>query len=757
MSPTTSSVKAGASAYLMVVLAARVDSCRLVALRPDGTGPTRGAITPSKTHVEWSWLVPARTRSAIWRLRATCGPSQATVRLAVDGQSTGPVTLVVDAHVRQFGGPLAAVRTVVPAVVIAPRIKVLAARWWGISANRILARFQAGSSAGQCTAYAAWRPDVIGRVDSLAYAEYLLRGSTGPLAVDWNADIWAADAQRAGMSTGGVPRAGAVIVFTPGGLRCRRAVWTRGGGRLRALLPTRMAAACETMVVSPMHRHSKTLLCGAPRWLTRWRVRTTVALAAALGAIALAPGAAQAQFELGLQDTGFQVGGSNPAAQTAYRALRAIDGSTIRVGLEWAAVAPGGNTEPAGFHPANPADPKYNWAATDGALRSAAQRHARVVLTVSTLPAWAEQSGQPASIRKHFPGTWDPNPRQYGAFAHAAALRYSGRFPDPLHRGAHLPRVKYWEIWNEENLPLDLTAPNVVAEYRDLLGAAYDSIKAVHPDSLIATGGLAPVSYLAPLSISPLKFAAELLCLRRVGTSFRRSGPCPHPARFDIFAMHPYTVAATPTKHAYRYDDVLVGDMGKIASVVRAADKLHTVAPRTRHQIWVTEWGWFTNPPNKTIGDSYSRAGRYVAYAMYEMWHSGVSLVVWLNVADQPSSTASNAFFFNGGGLYAYSGRAKPSLHAFAFPLVAGVSGGRGFAWGRAPVSRRVRVVVERAAGRGWKQVARALTGSDGVFEVHFGAQANGVYRARVVHGDVSLAYNSAPIPGKRTHLFYSG
>lgn len=217
LSPTTSSVKAGASAYLMVVLAARVDSCRLVALRPDGTGPTLGAITPSKTHVEWSWLVPARTRSAIWRLRATCGPSQATVRLAVDGQSTGRVTLVVDAHVRQFGGPLAAVRTVVPAVVIAPRIKVLAARWWGISANRILARFQAGSSAGQCTAYAAWRrPDVIGRVDSLAYAEYLLRGSTGPLAVDWNADTWAADAQRAGMSTGGVPRAGAVIVFAPG-------------------------------------------------------------------------------------------------------------------------------------------------------------------------------------------------------------------------------------------------------------------------------------------------------------------------------------------------------------------------------------------------------------------------------------------------------------------------------------------------------------------------------------------------------------
>ncbi len=216
----TTSVKAGEPAHLIVVLAARAGSCRLVAFGTGARPGTLGVITPSKTHVEWSWQVPARVRSATWSLHATCGARRAAIQLAVDGERTGPVALARDAHVRQFGGPLAAdgpVRTVLPAQVIAPALQAQAAQWWATSASRILAGFHSGSSAGQCTAYAAWRrPDLIGRVDSLAYAEYLLRGSTGPLGVDWDADMWATDAQLAGMSTGGVPRAGAVVVFAPG-------------------------------------------------------------------------------------------------------------------------------------------------------------------------------------------------------------------------------------------------------------------------------------------------------------------------------------------------------------------------------------------------------------------------------------------------------------------------------------------------------------------------------------------------------------
>ncbi len=479
----------------------------------------------------------------------------------------------------------------------------------------------------------------------------------------------------------------------------------------------------------------------------RSRRALALALAAGLAVLALAPACAQAQFQLGLED----LGKLQPAgAARAFGAMRTIDGSTIRLGVTWSSVAPGGAKKPSGFVATDPGDPKYDWAKFDLAVRSAARRHLSVLMMLYQAPAWAEGPHRPSS-KTIDPGAWDPSPSEFADFAHAAALRYGGHFPDPLHPGTSLPRVRDWEIWNEPNLPYYLAAPNLVGEYRDLLNASYGAVKGVHSDNTVATGGLAPVSFLPPLSVSPLKFAADLMCLRRVGTSFVRGGSCPDRARFDVFAHHPYTLAATPTKPAYRYDDVLIADMGKIRDVVRAAERLHTIAPEIRHQTWVTEWGWPTNPPNKATGDSDSTAARYVAYSMYEMWHNSVSLVIWQTIQDVPDPQ------FPGGGLYTSAGRPKLTLRAFAFPVVASVSHASGFVWGRAPVSRRVRVVVERAAGRRWQRVTTTLTGSDGVFEVRFHARGNGVYRARVVQGPTSLAYDSRPIPPRRTHLFNSG
>lgn len=481
----------------------------------------------------------------------------------------------------------------------------------------------------------------------------------------------------------------------------------------------------------------------------RWagRTRLILGLALFLGVLASLTAGAKADFELGLEDS-FHFQG--PTASRAFGAVRAVNASTIRLGVSWASVAPGGTRMPAAFDPSNPGDPRYRWASIDATARAAAQRHLNVLMMLFHAPAWAEGAGRPADPTIQ-PGAWDPDPSQFQAFAHAAAVRYSGHFPDPLHPGAYLPRVEAWEIWNEPNLPYYLAAPDLVGEYRALLNAGYGAIKAVNSSDVVATGGLAPVSFLPPRSVSPLKFAAELFCLRRVGTTFVRGGSCPVRARFDVFAHHPYTLAATPTKPAYNYDDVLVGDMGKLSRLLRTADRLHTIAPAIEHQLWVTEWAWVSNPPNKVVGDSPATAARYVAYSMYEMWRSGVQLIIWQELQDVPNDSTS------GRGLYTRSGHPKLMLRAFAFPVVAGVSGGRGFAWGRAPVSRRVGIVVQRATGHGWKTVAKTLTASDGVFYVRFRARGNGRYRAQIARGATSLVYDSTPIPPRRTHLFSSG
>jgi hypothetical protein len=489
------------------------------------------------------------------------------------------------------------------------------------------------------------------------------------------------------------------------------------------------------------------------------RRRVAITLAVMLGALAMGQAQAHADFQVGLQDSGFQASLTSAASKLDYRALGAVHGSTIRMDLPWPNIAPGGSTMPTGFNPTDASDPKYNWSAIDEDLRLAAERHLRVILTFAGAPTWAQPAGEPANLRQEYgEGMWDPSAYDFAQFVYAAAVRYSGLFPDPLHPGQDLPRVKYWEIFNEENLPMELDAPNVVEEYRSLLNAAYGVLKLVNTTNVVVTGGLAPVSFLPPVSTAPLTFAEELMCLQQVGSKFVPTASCPNPAQFDVFAIHPYSLASTPTLHALDPGDVLVADMGEVKTLLDTADRLHTIAPSITHQLWVTEWSWFTNPPQKQVGDAPATAARYVDWSMYEMWQAGVSMIIWFTVADEPGpASAESPSFVNGGGLYTSSDKPKLTLQAFSFPVVASVSRGRGFVWGRAPVSAPVRVVVERAAGKRWQSLGTVRTASDGVFEFHFQARVNGTYRAVVVHGPTSLSYNSAPIPAKRTHDFSTG
>src|SRR5262249_15431939 len=121
--------------------------------------------------------------------------------------------------------------------------------------------------------------------------------------------------------------------------------------------------------------------------------------------------------------------------------------SIVRVNVHWSAVAPA--APPSGFDPSDPSAHGYLWSQTDAAVRDAAAHRVAVMLTVYSAPPRAEAPGRPPGIR---PGTWKPRPEAFAAFARALALRYGGSFPDPLYPGATLPRVRFFEVWNEPNL-----------------------------------------------------------------------------------------------------------------------------------------------------------------------------------------------------------------------------------------------------------------------------------------------------------------
>src|SRR5205085_4062634 len=146
----------------------------------------------------------------------------------------------------------------------------------------------------------------------------------------------------------------------------------------------------------------------------------TIAL---LGFAATPASAAPHPLRLGFLDSSFE----SPNAGVRDFWLdksKAIGGTLVRMEAGWSGIAA---QQPA--NPTNPGDPAYNWANLDAAVRDAAARGLSPLLSFNSAPAWAEGPGRDPNAKF---GTWRPNASAFGAFARAAAKRYSGTFPDPL-------------------------------------------------------------------------------------------------------------------------------------------------------------------------------------------------------------------------------------------------------------------------------------------------------------------------------------
>ena len=125
------------------------------------------------------------------------------------------------------------------------------------------------------------------------------------------------------------------------------------------------------------------------------------------------------------------------ADESVVRAQTA--GATVtRVLLFWNAVE---TATPA--DPEDPNDPAYDWASVDRQVAHAVRGGLTPILNITHSPKWAR--GQAVGL----PGTW-PSPTKYAQFAKAAARRYSGTFT-PSGQTEPLPRVRYWQAWNEPN------------------------------------------------------------------------------------------------------------------------------------------------------------------------------------------------------------------------------------------------------------------------------------------------------------------
>ena len=132
-------------------------------------------------------------------------------------------------------------------------------------------------------------------------------------------------------------------------------------------------------------------------------------------------------------------------------------------------------------HATDPSDPAYRWPVAIGeAVAQARRYHMRVLLQIIFTPGWANGGGA-----VNVP---PPDPRDYAAFAKAAARKY--------------PSVHLWMVWGEPDrtpnfsltqrvapgtrlTPAQQAAPHV---YAQLLDAAYAQLKSVSRHNLVLGG-----------------------------------------------------------------------------------------------------------------------------------------------------------------------------------------------------------------------------------------------------------------------------
>jgi Cellulase (glycosyl hydrolase family 5) len=408
----------------------------------------------------------------------------------------------------------------------------------------------------------------------------------------------------------------------------------------------------------------------------------------------------------------FHMSGGN---SRPYEMTRNAGAQFVRLTVRWNTIAPA--TPPAGFDPADPTSPGYSWGALDAAVEAAQAAGLTAILDISATPKWA-YAHRPSGVN-----AGSPKAAALGAFAQALATHYDGQ--------NRLPDATIYEVWNEPNLSLDMS-PVSPSAYRALVNAVADSVHAVDPADLVVAGDLDPFGHPKSkkqkwYSVAPLAFMRSLLCVSK--------GPHPHSTcsgkvHFDVWSHHPYTFGGAFGK-ATGTDNVELGDLPKMRSLLQAGVRLHHVASSGSVQFWVTEFGWDTNPPRRGAA-SLSLASRWTAESLYQAWRSGISLLTWFDLEDKSGvGPYKSGLYFHASSLS--HARPKPVLTAFRFPFVAYLHGSTVSVWGRDATSDKQRVTIQLKRGNRWRTVAYVVANSNGIFRATVRLRATKLDSVRAV------------------------
>jgi len=274
-------------------------------------------------------------------------------------------------------------------------------------------------------------------------------------------------------------------------------------------------------------------------------------------------------------------------------------------------------------------------------------------------------------------------------------------------------------------------------------------VKSVATDNLVVAGNTAPFFDNTPSVTAvdpdwgPLSFMRDFLCL---GPGLKPT--CSERAGFDVWSTNPYG-SGGPVHRAALPNDVSIPELPAMQAVLSAATQAgHIDAPQSP-SFWVTEFSWDSNPPDPK-GVPEPLLSRWSSEALYRMWQSGVSLVSWFLIRDEPlgQSPYQSGLYFAGDTLAADT--PKPMLQAFNFPFVAVARRQLLTVWGRTPGERPATVAVEQAFSGGWTELGRVATDSNGIVQAAFTTTSRAAVRARTIDlNEASVPYSLETVPDR--------
>ena len=300
---------------------------------------------------------------------------------------------------------------------------------------------------------------------------------------------------------------------------------------------------------------------------------------------------------------------------------------------------------------ANPADPAYDWATYDRTVRYAFAYKMAPIFTVIGTPAWANASAG-----------WNAaptNPADLQAFVKAAARRYSGTYKLP--DGTNAGRVARWIAWNEPNNPVFMKPQFVrsgtrwviqsAIDYARICNAVVKAVKSVSSSNKVACGVTSPRGNNQPgtvrSSVAPLAF------LRSMKLAGARG--------FDAYAHHPYYGYPSETPNTKpppgkRGQPPTAVTLGNFEVLTKELARLYG-----NMRIWVTEYGYQTNPPDRLFGVSPALQALYMKQAWTKLAaNPKVDMMIWFLLQDEPRIPAGWQ-----SGLYTAAGARKPSREIF--------------------------------------------------------------------------------------------